>query len=343
MAGVAENRAVWLDGRGREPRVGPGPVPEPGEGQLLIKTKAVAVQPGEWKIQAGIIPIPLTYPIIIGLSLSGVVEKVGSGVTRFKPGDRVAANSTGVLRNDHRFGAYQRYALIPQDLTSKISDVTFEEAAALSTGYAPASALFLHLGLERPSRGAASRKEERVLIWGVSSSFGSVAAQFANQAGYTVVGTASKKYEELAKSHGVAKFVDRTSSTLVDELVALGPFKAVLLASDSAGDQVKIGQVLAAHGGGHFLSTMGVRSGVQLPKGVTGSFQQFLDDYLDPRNQKFKEWFWWDYLEDAFSRKTLQAVPLEVHGGLSKVKEAWQLLREEKVGGKRLIINPELE
>jgi NADPH:quinone reductase-like Zn-dependent oxidoreductase len=50
-----------------------------------------------------------------------VVEKIGPGVTRFAPGDRVASNSTGVLRNDHRFGAYQRFTLVPQELTSKAS------------------------------------------------------------------------------------------------------------------------------------------------------------------------------------------------------------------------------
>jgi hypothetical protein len=88
-----ENKAVWLDGPGKTPRVASAPTPEPGPGELLLKVgthrplrsydfcvfvhmrrelnmipqvKAVAVQPGEWKIQAGLIPVPLTYPAIIG-------------------------------------------------------------------------------------------------------------------------------------------------------------------------------------------------------------------------------------------------------------------------------------
>lgn len=186
-------------------------------------------------------------------------------------------------------------------------------------------------------------RKEKVLIWGISSSFGSIAAQYAEQAGYTVVGTASERHREIASSHGVSHFVDRTSPTVIQELIALGPFKAVLLASDSAEDQVKIGQVLAAHGGGHFLTTMGVRPGVQLPKGVTGAFYQYLDDYLDPKNEQFKQWFWWDYLEDTFAKNGVKALPVEVFGGLSKVKEAWDLLRAERVSGKRLIIKPELD
>ncbi len=61
----------------------------------------------------------LSHPFT-AVSISGVVEKVGPGVTRFAPGDRVASNTTGLLRNDARFGAYQRFSLVPQDLTSKV-------------------------------------------------------------------------------------------------------------------------------------------------------------------------------------------------------------------------------
>lgn len=44
------------------------------------------------------------------VSLSGVVVKVGTEVSRFKEGDRVVTNSAGSIRNDPRFGAYQKYA-----------------------------------------------------------------------------------------------------------------------------------------------------------------------------------------------------------------------------------------
>lgn len=54
------------------------------------------------------------------VSFSGIIEQVGPGVERFKPGDHVLTNSTGVIRNDHRFGAYQRFALAPQELTAKV-------------------------------------------------------------------------------------------------------------------------------------------------------------------------------------------------------------------------------
>lgn len=53
--------------------------------------------------------------------VAGFVEKVGFGVTRFKAGDRVAANSTGVATNDPRFGSLQKYVIAPETLTMKVT------------------------------------------------------------------------------------------------------------------------------------------------------------------------------------------------------------------------------
>jgi NADPH:quinone reductase-like Zn-dependent oxidoreductase len=227
----------------------------------------------------------------------------------------------------------------------QIGDTPFDDAASLATTYASLSALFLYLGIERPPNYPASppKREGKVLIWGVSSSFGASSAQLARQAGYTVVGVASGRHAHLAKTLDLQSFVDRKSTNVVQELVEQGPFKAVLAAADSAEDQFKIGQVLAEQGGGRFLSTMGVRSGVVLPDGVTGFFSQFLDDFLSPENKEFTQWVWGDFLETAFEHDSLKSMPLEVMGGLSQVTKAWKLLQEEKVSGKRLIIHPELD
>jgi NADPH:quinone reductase-like Zn-dependent oxidoreductase len=149
-----------------------------------------------------------------------------------------------------------------------------------------------------------------VLIWGASSSFGAYATQLAAEAGYTVVGVASARNADLVRSFGAAHFVDRKSATVEQELIALGPFKAVLAAADAAQDQVVLGSVLAALGGGSFLSTMGLRPGVTLPEGVEGLFAQYVDDYLDPKNKEFTEWLWWDYLETALQSGKLRFVPV---------------------------------
>jgi NADPH:quinone reductase-like Zn-dependent oxidoreductase len=199
------------------------------------------------------------------------------------------------------------------------------------------------LHLERPSNKPNSEnKNKKVLIWGASSSFGAYATQLAARAGYSVVGVASSKNAKLVESFGATRFVDRKSPTVVQELVDIGRFEAVLAAADSAQDQVLLGAVMAAQGGGRFLTTMGVRAGVELPAGVSGFFRQFLDDYLDPKNAEFTQWVWWDFLESEFASGKLKLVPVHVMGGLIKVQEAWDLLGEGKVSGQRLVIGPDL-
>lgn len=157
------------------------------------------------------------------------------------------------------------------------------------------------------------------------------------------MGVASAANAELVKSLGASEFVDRTQVSVTDALIALGPFHAVLAAADSARDQDTIGAVLAAQGGGSFLSTMGVRAGVTLPDGVTGVFAQFLDDYLDSANADFVRWVWWDFLEQQLAGDQMRALPTKVLGGLSHAQEAWDLLRQGKTSAERLIIQPNAE
>jgi NADPH:quinone reductase-like Zn-dependent oxidoreductase len=219
--------------------------------------------------------------------------------------------------------------------------VPFDEAANLATSYAAMSALVLHLGLNKPQIPSAISTGEKILIWGVSSSMGISAAQMARHAGYEVVGVASRRHEKLTAQYGITHFVDRTAADVVTVASSLGPYKAVFAAADSAEDQVKIGDILAALGGGSFLTTMGVRAGVQLPKGVTGFFTQYIDDYLDEKNREFTEWFWWNWLEAALEQKQLKSIPLTVVGGLDKTGEAWRMLKHGENHGTRLIIVPQ--
>lgn len=227
---------------------------------------------------------------------------------------------------------------------NQIHETPYEQAAATSTAYGAFSALFIHLGLDRLNLDSSPiDKGERVLIWGISSSFGSAASRIAAKAGYTVIGVASAQHADLATESGAAHFADRSADSVVDTVASLGPFKAVLAAADSAEDQLKIGAILQRQGGGRFLSTMGVRAGVELPAGVEGFFRQFLDDYLDAENSEFAEWVWWECFEDAFEKGWLKPVPLKVVGGLSRVTRAWDSLQNGEVSGKRLIIRPDLD
>ena len=64
------------------------PIPKPGPGQILVKIKATALNPVDWKVQKYGILVG-TYPAILGSDIAGDVEELGEGITDFKKGDRV--------------------------------------------------------------------------------------------------------------------------------------------------------------------------------------------------------------------------------------------------------------
>jgi NADPH:quinone reductase len=70
-------------------RYGELPTPAPKAGEVLIRVAAAALNPIDVYIRAGTIKMSLPMPFITGTDVAGTVAAVGSGVTRFKPGDRV--------------------------------------------------------------------------------------------------------------------------------------------------------------------------------------------------------------------------------------------------------------
>ncbi|KAH6670658.1 chaperonin 10-like protein [Halenospora varia] len=336
------NQGAWINSKGEAPKLAPADIPSPGPGQLVIENHAVPLHPGDWKLAKGIIPIPLKYPAILGNYVAGFVHDIGKGVTRFKKGDRVLSMSAQAVRNDHRFGAHQRFTLSIETFTVHIGETHFEEATSASIVYAAMSALVLHLNLERPSKDVLL-KDEKVLIWGGGSSIGFYAVQIAAQAGYKVITTASDRAKASLEAAGAAKVLDYHSTTIFDDLLKFGPYKAIFGASESAADQVVIGKLLAAQGGGKFLSTMGVRPGVVLPEGVTGFFVQYMDDYLKSENVEYTKWVFWEYLEGGLVSGSLKLGDVEVLGGLSKLAEGLRKLEAGEVRDKKLVIKPNLE
>lgn len=63
-------------------------IPKPGPGEILVKIKAAALNPVDWKIQKFGVFVE-TFPAIVGTDIAGDVEEVGEGVTDFQKGDRV--------------------------------------------------------------------------------------------------------------------------------------------------------------------------------------------------------------------------------------------------------------
>ncbi|MCB2197938.1 NAD(P)-dependent alcohol dehydrogenase [bacterium] len=179
------------------------PTPEPKEGEILVRVHASTItavdtffrmgKPFSARLAAG-----LTKPKIHtqGTEFSGVVEKVGEGVTRFKVGDKVMGEP------GPNFGAHAEYVVIGQDgvILHKPESLNFHEAAAL-----PAGALTALPFLRDTGRLEAGQK---LLVIGASGSVGSFGVQFGKYLGAEVTGVCSGRNVELVTSLGADHVVD---------------------------------------------------------------------------------------------------------------------------------------
>jgi NADPH:quinone reductase-like Zn-dependent oxidoreductase len=150
----------------------------PSEEWILIKTVAVALNPTDWKHILSLCPTRSTP----GCDLAGVVEKVGSAVTRpFKTGDRVFGFVHGSNVQDLDRGAFQEYVLMRGDLAMRIpDDKSFEELAGAGVAvFTVGQGLYQEMGLPWPEHRFNEGEKKSILIWGGSSAMGAAGIQFA--------------------------------------------------------------------------------------------------------------------------------------------------------------------
>jgi NADPH:quinone reductase len=156
------------------------PDPKPSRKQCLIKVTAVDVNPVDTYIRGGIIPAKLPVPFIVGCDLAGAVVEAGSGVTRFKAGDRVWATNQSFAG---RQGTFAELAAVDEKWLNPIPEgVQDEEIVALSLVGVTA-----HLGLVREAR---LRPGETLFVNGGSGGVGSSVVQMAKILGARVITTA---------------------------------------------------------------------------------------------------------------------------------------------------------
>lgn len=107
----------------------------------------------------------------------GVVEAVGSSVTKFKKGDRVVSDTPNYQLKQTKYGGWQKYVVGREATTAKLSDNTsFDDAAAIPFALLTAvAALHLKLGMKKPKENGTGT----VLIWSASGSVGGYAVQYA--------------------------------------------------------------------------------------------------------------------------------------------------------------------
>ena len=182
------------------------PQPEPSQDQLLVRVIAAGVNPVDGMIRSGMFDKEghRAFPIILGGDIAGVVEKVGTKITKFKPGDPVFAYVS--LDNS---GGYAQQALVTErEAAPKPKSLTYVEAAAVPIVALTAWQALIDTAKLKPG--------QTVLIHGGSGGVGSFAIQIAKAHGAKVIATASTANQQLLTQLGADVAIDYTKQNFED-------------------------------------------------------------------------------------------------------------------------------
>jgi NADPH:quinone reductase-like Zn-dependent oxidoreductase len=174
--------------------------PAPGQGDVLVRVHAASVNPIDCAARAGQLlnTTAAVLPRTIGRDVSGVVEQVGDGPSRFCPGDEVF----GML--DEREGGYAEYVAVPSGLLAgKPVRLSHLEAAGL-----PLAGLTAWQMLTETAHLQAG---QRVLVHAAAGGVGHLAVQLAKTLGAYVLATARADKHALLRSLGVDEPIDYTT------------------------------------------------------------------------------------------------------------------------------------
>ena len=137
---MPNNTAAWLTAKYTDLEVGAAPYTQPRANEIVVKNRAVAINPVDWlKPYMGNFRVLLHQVSVssLGTDCAGEVVEVGPGVTRFKVGDRVVGQAAGIdpKRNRPAEGAFQAYTVLSDYMASPIPDgMSFEKRCGSAPG-----------------------------------------------------------------------------------------------------------------------------------------------------------------------------------------------------------------
>lgn len=225
--------------------------PAPADHEVLVKIFAASVTAGDARMRSFNVPgwkwvfarlyLGVFRPrrTVLGMELSGIIEKVGKNVTRFKAGDKVYASALS-----SGFGAYAEYKCLPENgaIAMKPENLSYGEAATLPVGAGTAVRFLKKAG---PAAG------KNILIYGASGSVGTYAVQLARHYGASVTAVCSAANMALVRSLGADHVIDYSAT----DIFSSG--KKYDLVFDAVGKISRAKSRTLLNSGGVFLSVAG--------------------------------------------------------------------------------------
>ncbi|KAF2450686.1 putative zinc-binding alcohol dehydrogenase domain-containing protein cipB [Karstenula rhodostoma CBS 690.94] len=333
-----KNQAAFLKEAGKALEVADAPVPTAGAGEIVVKNAAVAINPLDWHMQDHGVFIQ-QWPAVFGCDVAGEVFEVGPDVERFKKGDRVIGHTVNLVSGRPQDGAYALYTTVPANkaaiLPASISFtdgvvVPFALEAAICVlsvkepGPCMPSVLTPALGLPYPSLDTVPSTGKTLVIYGGSSSVGSMTTQIATAAGINVVAISGAHNLELSKHCGAIDAFDHKDPSLVEKVVAAvgtSQFVGVLDAVSIPETYANSLAILAKFGGGHLACVHPPPQ--EAPEHVKAGMIFAVNDVATP--------VWENFVTPALEAGKLQCLPAPtvVGKGLEFINEG---LRRSKEG-----------
>ncbi len=195
------------------------PKPDVHPGEVLVRVHAVGLNPPDWYLRDGYKALPpewrpqVSFPIILGTDISGIVEAVADDVEGFSVGDAVYSMVRFFSVGESE--AYAEYVSVPaSDLALKPAGIDHLHAAAAPMSLLTAWQFMVDVGHDEPNPLQPNRHEpvplegKTVLVNGAAGGVGHFAVQIAKLKGAHVVAVASGKHEALLRDLGADEFID---------------------------------------------------------------------------------------------------------------------------------------
>ncbi len=235
------------------------PTPEVGPREMLVRVRAAGVNPLDLKIRdGGKAAGDERFPLILGQDAAGIVDQVGSQVTRFRVGDEVY----GAFWLAGTFAEYVRVPLRAA-VAQKPSAIDFTHAAALPT---PALAAVAAM------RAVALKPHEHLLVVGATGSVGSYVVQMATRLGARVIATAHPDREAYVRKLGATQVIDYTRNAVVTALKGSHP-SGIDAVIDLVSDRAALGRMAdVLRPGGRLVSSVhGADEEALAARGLSGT------------------------------------------------------------------------
>ena len=200
------------------------PDPIPAAGEVRVEIKAAGINFPDVLMIAGTYQVKVPPPFVAGNEAAGIVETVGQGVTRFKPGERVIFTPSS--------GAFAEKCVVNEKLCLALPDsMTFEQGAGFTVTYATS-----YHALRQSTE---LRSGETILVLGAAGGVGITAIEIAKAMGARVIAAASSEDKlKFAREAGADEAINYSEVSLRDAVKELTSGKGVDVIYDPVGGEL---------------------------------------------------------------------------------------------------------